>query len=91
MIVNFSQLKNLPVVTENGTALGHVADIEMDIENYLMTNLLVKRGLIGKHLLISRSQIISITLEKIIVEDNLVNELVEESSEKQYESPVPSY
>lgn len=91
MIVNLSQLRNLPVETENGTALGHVADIEIDIENYLMTNLLVKRGLIGKHLLINRGQIISITLEKIIVEDNLVNELVEESSEKQYESPVPSY
>lgn len=91
MIINLSELKNAPVVTENETSLGHVADIEIDVENYLITNLVVKRGLLGKNLLINRSQIISITAEKVIVEDSMALELAEETSERQYESPSASY
>jgi len=91
MIINLSELKNVPVVTENETSLGHVADIEIDVENYLITNLVVKRGLLGKNLLINRSQIISITAQKVIVEDSAALELEEETSERQYESPSASY
>ncbi len=74
MLINYSQLINLPVETKSGEFLGKVVDLEIDIESYQIKKLHVKssnliRGLFEGVLLIDQSQIYQITKEKIIVED----------------------
>lgn len=74
MLINYSQLINLPVETKSNEFLGKIADLEIDIENYSIKKLHVKssnliRGLFEGVLIIDQSQIYEITKEKIIVED----------------------
>lgn len=74
MLINYSQLINLPVETQSNEFLGKVVDFEIDIANYQIKKLHVKssnliRGLFEGVLIIDQSQICEITREKIIVED----------------------
>lgn len=74
MLINYSQLINLPVETKSNEFLGKVVDLEIDIENYQIKKLHVKssnliRGLFEGVLIINQSQIYEITKEKIVVED----------------------
>lgn len=74
MLINYSQLINLPVETKSNEFLGKIVDLEIDIESYNIRKLQVKssnliRGLFEGVLIIDQSQIHEITQEKIIVED----------------------
>lgn len=90
MLISASQLKDLPVFTFSGQKLGYVLDLEIEVETQIIANLIVKRGILGKQLIINRNQIKSFTAEKIIVDDTVVG--VEGSvQEKQYESPAVNY
>ena len=83
MFINFQDLKSRPVETENGTALGVVIDLEINLENHEIAKYIVtKHKLIttGATLFISPQQIIRITAEKIIVQDALINEKIFEKS-----------
>lgn len=74
MLINYTQLINLPVETKSNEFLGKVVDLEIDIEHCYIKKLHVKssnliRGLFEGVLIIDQSQIYEITKEKIIVED----------------------
>jgi sporulation protein YlmC with PRC-barrel domain len=77
MLINFQDLKSLPVETENGTPLGVVVDLEINLETHEINKYVItKQKLLstGTTLLISPQQIIRITAEKIIVQDELIRE-----------------
>ena len=68
----FQELKKLPVETESGFYLGKVVDLVLDIETESVIQLVVKQGVfLREEVLISRAQIVAITVEKIIVEDTV--------------------
>jgi len=67
----------LAVYTQSGTHLGKVADFSFDTETQTVTQYTVKRsGLITdlwpKELLIHPDQVISLTDEKMVVDDNTI-------------------
>lgn len=70
-----SDLINLPVYTQGGQHLGRVTAFEVDIDGHTITTYHVKTGLIKglwhQELLINPSQVISISLEKMVVEDSV--------------------
>ncbi len=72
-------LIGLPVYTENGRSLGKVDSFEIELETSLITHYHISTGLIKglwhQKLVVSRSQVISISKEKMIVEDNSVQEV----------------
>ena len=74
----------LPVFTESGIKLGRIHDINFDIESQSVKSYAVKRAIILKSYLIKPSQVISITEEKIVVDDTLIKEV-----EKVVEKKVP--
>lgn len=73
-----SDLINLPVYTQSGHHLGRIDSFEVDIDNHTITNYHVKTGLIKgiwhQQLVIAQSQVISISKEKMVVEDNVKKE-----------------
>ncbi|NQT49490.1 hypothetical protein HQ571_02225 [Candidatus Kuenenbacteria bacterium] len=88
MKINFKKLRDLSVETESGLLLGNIDDFELDIENHsVMKYLVVRRKLLtkGQVLLVSPSQIVSITAEKIIVNDNVEAEQIKQSIKKPFE------
>lgn len=75
MLSQFSKLKNLLVFTRGGIKLGQVADIEIDLDSQSILRYVVKRGIVSREtLLVHRGQVISITNEKMTVEDAVVKE-----------------
>ena len=70
-----SDLINLPVFTQSGQYLGRISDFEVDIESHTVSRYYVKTGLIKglwhQQLMIAPSQVISISKEKMVVEDNV--------------------
>lgn len=79
MILKKQDIINLPVYTQSGNHLGKVADFELStsshlIERYIIRSGLIVGGILQKDLLISPSQVISITQEKMIVEDTLIRQ-----------------
>lgn len=75
MLLPFSKLKNLLVFTQGGIKLGQIADAELDLDSQSIIRYTVKRGIVSRGvLLIHRGQVISITAEKMTVEDAVVKE-----------------
>lgn len=64
-----------------GVFLGRIVDVEFDNEQMVLVNIVVQpRGIVGvfkKPLIISRTQIIEITSQQIIVEDAAVSTTAE--------------
>ncbi len=74
------EIINLRVETKSGQALGRVVEFEIDaltgkIVSYRVKSSNVIRGLFKDELIINQSQVISLTKEKMIVEDNVVAEI----------------
>lgn len=72
-------LIGLPVETRSGMPVGKLIDVEIDQEAHLVANYQVKAtrllpGLFSKSLMVSRQQIVSVSKEKIVVEDNVLKE-----------------
>lgn len=87
------QLIGLPVYTQSGQHLGKVADFEFDSSAHLIRCYFVKsrdiiKGLLQNELSISREQVISISEEKMIVEDSIVSEA--EIKKEAMKRPVPA-
>lgn len=78
MIIPSSQLINLPVYTQNGQHLGRIDSFDIDIDNNKITKYHVRTGLIKgiwhQELLVDQSQVVSISKEKMVVEDNIIKE-----------------
>jgi len=69
-------LMKLPVETKSGTALGRIAGFEFDVDSHAILRYRVRpRGLaaamLKKPLLVAREQVLSITAEKMVVDDNV--------------------
>src|SRR3989338_7495588 len=75
MLITDVQLKNLPVFTASGKQIGRLEDIVIDTDSQSVLNYLVKpatflAGLTKGSLIIHRGQIMDITADKLIVQDN---------------------
>lgn len=73
------QLIGLPVETQSGTALGKIRGFVVDadhgsIAQYVVKNANPLRELFGKELLVASSQVITLTAEKMVVDDLVVAE-----------------
>ena len=69
-------LLKLPVETRSGAALGRVAGFELDAETHAILRYRVRprglaAGMLKKPLLVAREQVVAITAEKMVVEDNV--------------------
>lgn len=82
MRISIKQLLGLPVATQSGAQLGAVRDVELDAESHA-----VRQYVVGEHFftkqkkLISPAQVISITAEKMIVQDACGKETVTKKTE----------
>ncbi|MDD2807237.1 MAG: hypothetical protein PHW95_01800 [Patescibacteria group bacterium] len=80
MAISSIDLVNLPVQTKGGRNLGKVSsfDLEFEGEVVVVMRYYVKTGLIQglwhQQLIIDRSQVIAISKEKMIVDDNTIKE-----------------
>ena len=71
------EIINLRVETKNGQALGRVVEFEVDsltgkITNYRVKSSNVIKDLFKNELIINQSQIVSLTKEKMVVEDGVI-------------------
>lgn len=71
MRMSWQQLKNLPVVTRSGQALGHVDGFIFDPELHAIVQYEVRQGmpLARRTLLVAASQVLGITAEHMTVDD----------------------
>lgn len=78
MRISNSDLINLPVYTKSGKHLGKISSFELEADSGKIENFHVKTGLIEglwhEQLVINSSQVIEITEDKMIVEDNVEKE-----------------
>ena len=80
-------LLGLPVETKSGMNLGKLMDVELDVDSHLALNYHVQAsqilpGFLSKKIIVGRHQVVAITAEKIVVEDNIVKELAPSAWEK---------
>lgn len=72
MRLSLKQLKHLSVETQSGIALGRVFDLVFEIDGQLIAQYLVKSSRLSMTVYtVSRDQIVSITAEKMIVENRV--------------------
>lgn len=77
MVINLRKLIGLPVYTAAGVKLGRIADAELDVEKHLVARYVVKAGAISlASFLVQYSQVVSITEEKMVVDDSVSAERV---------------
>ena len=66
-------LLGLAVMTKSGETLGRVVDFSIDQDSQSILSYDVKqgglKGMLGRHFLVHRSQVISLTSQKMIVDD----------------------
>lgn len=69
--MTWQQLKNLPVFTRGGSALGRIVGVVFDPETHAIVQYEVRQGLAlsRRVLLVAASQVVSITAERMTVED----------------------
>ena len=73
MRISFRQLKKLPVETKGGKVLGRVCGVVFEIDGQLVAQYEVSPSLLSvKKYLISRDQVMSISAEKMVVSDGVV-------------------
>lgn len=82
--MSWEQLKHLPVQTKSGQVLGKVTGIIFDPETHGILQYEVKQGTFGGVLLISISQVVSISAERMIVDDASATQT------KTVSDPIPS-
>ncbi|MFH0779709.1 MAG: PRC-barrel domain-containing protein [Parcubacteria group bacterium] len=77
MIINFENLRKLPVRTASGAHLGRIEDLELEAGEHRIVKYLVARKKFFKEearYLIAPEQIAEITAECVIVKDAAVNQ-----------------
>ena len=75
MLISCRKLLNNNVITESGKQIGHVVEFNIDIDSQSILNYIVKpdnflADLFQDDLIINRGQVIEISDQKIIVENN---------------------
>ena len=75
MKISSTDLLNLAVYTQQGQHLGRVASMDIDLDSHMVRHYHVRTGVIKwlwhHELLVARQQVISISKEKMVVEDSL--------------------
>jgi sporulation protein YlmC with PRC-barrel domain len=71
MYINEQKLIHLPVFTQSGEKLGHVVDIEIDLEAHMIRKYMVGTRFRKETYLITPAQIVKIDDKQIIVEDTV--------------------
>lgn len=75
MRISYSQLKKLSVETKSGKSLGHVVDVVVDIDSQSIVQYEVTPSMLStKTYLVGQAQIVSITSEKMIVDDTILDQ-----------------
>lgn len=87
-------LLRLPVTTESGEFLGRVSDVELELESasvraYLVSPSFVKGLFTSEQYMITPSQVISISADKMIVKDGVVGE--KETPRHSLHQPLPQH
>jgi len=81
MIISSDDLIGLPVYTQSNIHLGKVVSFDLDIDSNAISKYHIKTGLIKglwhEQLTVDESQVISISKEKMIVEDAIGAELAQ--------------
>lgn len=97
MQLSSKDLMHIPVRTQSDVFLGYVIGFEMDTLQHLVQNYYVKKGVFTTPFLhnvgsadysIHRSQVLSITPERILVEDAVVKDEALQKAENT--APLPS-
>jgi sporulation protein YlmC with PRC-barrel domain len=71
------KILGLPVVTESGTTLGKVRDVNLDLDTHMVNHYIVAKRLQKTPLLITPKQVVSISDERMVVEDTTNPNVVE--------------
>lgn len=78
MRISSEDLLNLPVESQSGQRLGRISGFDVDTESHRVMRYYVKTGLIRglwhQQLLIDPVQVVSISKEKMVVEDGAIRE-----------------
>jgi sporulation protein YlmC with PRC-barrel domain len=78
MQLSCRQIVGLPVETRSGLRLGVVASLEIDAEQQAVARYLVRPALLprllARRLVVNAAQVVSLTDEKLVVEDGLVRD-----------------
>ena len=90
MLINLHNLTHLPVITESGSKLGKVVDLNLDIEEHSVKSYIVRNNVFSKTLLIKPTQIVSITKEHIVVDDAMISVTEKKEEEKVKTAPAVS-
>ncbi|MFA6215302.1 MAG: PRC-barrel domain-containing protein [Patescibacteria group bacterium] len=92
MIISGSDLINLSVYTQSNKNLGRISDFEVDIEAHAIRCYYVKTGMIKglwhQQLMISPAQVISVSKEKMVVEDSAAKQPEAELKKVKLASPI---
>lgn len=85
MLLNAKKIFGLPVETKDGTKIGKIADINLDIESHIVNSYAVGKSRIlpfgggfisNENLIIGRNEVLSINNKKMIVEDGAIREKI---------------
>lgn len=76
MKINNQQLIGLPAITQSGQELGTVENFNIDIDTQSVLEYKIKpsslvTGLIEGDLFVSRGQVVEISADRLVVEDNI--------------------
>ena len=75
MQLSHKQLIHLSVETESGTRLGSIVEVVLDSEQHVVVRYVVRSGPLPRplaaELLVAPAQVVSLSNEKMVVEDNL--------------------
>ncbi|MFA5070262.1 MAG: hypothetical protein WC528_03190 [Patescibacteria group bacterium] len=79
MILSHKKIINLPVETKSGQLLGAISHFDLEADEHRVIRYYVKsrqliRGLLNKELIIGIDQVVALTPEKMVVEDNVGRE-----------------
>lgn len=78
MRISFKRLKQLPVETASGFRLGRVLDCILEVDGQLVAQYVVRAHLFAEDRLIGRDQVLSMTSERMVVEDRLLKPSIDE-------------
>ncbi len=74
MVIDSKTLIGLPVETRSGRSVGKVSAVEIDAETHAVTHYRVRprqtiQGLFANELIIAPSQVVSVSAERMVVEE----------------------
>lgn len=88
MRMSYTQLKRLPVETADGRMVGHVCDLELEIDGQLVAAYMVRKHRLYPAVRIGRDEVIIITSKKMVV-DNRVSAQENAFSSSPISNPEP--